>query len=176
MCRTKPSRHQKEKVFEPCPNPWAQTKLWCSHDLHCLKMNSHHIHMNQLSLVARLHAPTIEVVFGSDGADVVHGGDGDVSVQTNKSSRWKLLFKLGHLSKDIWRCDAESSERSNVKFNRRLTLRFGFKSFNSLKINLVRSAYICLCDLLMDVHVSQSKNHFSALSNNGAVSSCVPPL
>lgn len=64
-------------------------------------MNSHHIHINQLSLVASLHAPTIEVVFGSDGADVVYGGDGDVSIQTNKSSWWKLLFKLGYLSKDI---------------------------------------------------------------------------
>lgn len=63
---------------------------------------------------------------------------------------------------------------SNAKF--KLTLRFGFRSFNLLKVTLVRSAYVCLCDLLMDVHVSQSKNHFSALSNNGAVGGCVVPL
>lgn len=48
--------------------------------------------------------PTIEIVFRGKGADVVYGGDGDVSIQTNKSGRQKLLFKLGHLSKDLITC------------------------------------------------------------------------
>lgn len=69
--------------------------------LHCLKMYTHHIHINVLSLDDRLHVPTIEIVFRGKGADVVYCGDGDVSIQTNKSGRWKLLFKSGYLSKDM---------------------------------------------------------------------------
>lgn len=63
-------------------------------------------------------------------------------------------------------------EISNVKLNPQLTFIFGFKSFNSFKAAFVRSAYISLCDQLMNVHVSQSQNHLSTLSNNGAVGSC----
>lgn len=41
--------------------------------------------MKPFSLDGRLRAPTVEVVFGGAGADVVYGGDGDVPIQTNKS-------------------------------------------------------------------------------------------
>lgn len=37
MCKTKTSRHQKEKVFGPCMNLWARTKLWRSQDCIVLK-------------------------------------------------------------------------------------------------------------------------------------------
>lgn len=50
-------------------------------------MYTHHIHINVLSLDDRLHVPTIEIVFRGKGADVVYCGDGDVSIQTNKSGR-----------------------------------------------------------------------------------------
>lgn len=36
----------------------------------------------------------------------------------------------------------------------------------------VETTYIFLCDLLMDLHVSQSQTQVSTLSNNSAVSSC----
>lgn len=36
----------------------------------------------------------------------------------------------------------------------------------------VQTTYIFLCDLLMDVHVSQSQTQIAALSNNGAVRRC----
>lgn len=54
---------------------------------------------------------TVDVVFGGEGAHVVDGGDGDVSIEADQTSRRELLLKLRHLREDGCETCSEQGRR-----------------------------------------------------------------